>query len=39
MPETHLKAESTGIPGTSYQKHTSLTRQSYGVMSASEWRS
>jgi len=34
--------DSTGIPGTSYQKCTFLTRQSYGVMSASEcrfWRS
>jgi hypothetical protein len=34
--------DSTGIPGTSYQKYTLLTRESYGVMSASEcrfWRS
>jgi hypothetical protein len=31
--------DSTGIPGTSYQKHTLLTLQPYGVMSASECRS
>jgi hypothetical protein len=30
--------DSTGIPGTSYQKHTLLTLQSYGVMSASGCR-
>src|ERR671913_2581308 len=30
--------DSTDIPGTSYQKHTLLTLQPYGVMSASECR-